>query len=483
MKVLKSHGRTKLARLTTSLVLALAGLIWGAALPGYCRSQPLSFRASTQVVTKGSWTLAGRLDNARFSHTATLLKNGKVLVTGGRNASGNADKSSELYDPETATWRATGDLKLARWFHTATILEDGRVLVVGGYINTAPQTFAATDSAELYDPETGTWSHTGNLYTKRIWHTATRLENGKVLVAGGDYGEFIGAELFDPINGIWTVTGSLKVGRYAHTATLLENGMVLVVGGSDDGDFGSTLSSTELYDPNTGTWGLTGSLNGAPLFHTATLLSDGKVLVSGGYKLPPTSLNRAEMYDPATGEWRFTRELNTARQSHTATLLPDGMVLIAGGEDWSSRSPLDSAELYDLAAGIWGSAADLLTPRCYHTATILNDGKVLVTGGLSNNTLNSILRSAELYEPGATVAPKIFSATVKGKKLFVAGENFDTGAVILLNGEMQKTRNDDQDLTTKLIGKKAGKKIRPGDRLQVRNPDGSLSEEFTFTAS
>jgi N-acetylneuraminic acid mutarotase len=434
-------------------------------------------------VTKGGWTLAGRLDKARFSHTATLLKSGKVLVTGGRNASGDAEKSSELYDPETATWKATGDLNLARWLHTATILEDGRVLVVGGYINTAPQSFAATDSAELYDPETGTWSLTGNLYTKRIWHTATRLENGKILIAGGDYGELIGAELFDPINGTWTVTGSLKVGRYAHTATLLENGMVLVVGGSDDGDFVSTLASAELYDPNTGTWSLTGSLNRATVFHTATLLPDGKVLVIGGYQWPPTSLRSAELYDPSTGGWSYSSKLNEARDGHTATLLPGGMVLIAGGEDWNTRSSLDSAELYDLAAGIWLSAADLLTPRCYHTATILNNGKVLVTGGLSNNTLNSILRSAELYVPGATVAPKIFSATVKGRKLLVAGENFDTGAVILLNGEEQKTRNDDQDLTTKLISKKAGKKLRPGDRLQVRNPDGTLSEEFTFTAS
>jgi hypothetical protein len=111
---------------------------------------------------------------------------------------------------------------------------------------------------------------------------------------------------------------------------------------------------------------------------------------------------------------------------------------------------------------------------------------VLVVGGNDGFGTNS-LRSAELYDPEGLaptpIAPRIILASVKGKKLFVTGENFDDGAVILLNGEAQKSKNDDQNPQTTLIGKPAGKKIRPGDRVQVRNPDGTLSEQFIFTGS
>jgi hypothetical protein len=215
--------------------------------------------------------------------------------------------------------------------HTATLLANGKVLVAGGY--------GAPNIAELYDPATGIWSVTGSLHEGRLEHTATLLTNGKVLVAGGN-SVVASAELYDPATGRWTFTGSLNHGRFEHTATLLANGKVLVAGGIDNADY----RSAELYDPTTGTWTLTGSLTNARIGgHTETLLNDGKVLVAG-------LGDPVELYDPATGTWSFTGDLNRGRSSFTATLLTNGELLVAGGYP-GLFNPLDSAELYE--PGVW----------------------------------------------------------------------------------------------------------------------------------
>jgi hypothetical protein len=152
------------------------------------------------------------------------------------------------------------------------------MLVAAGHIVTG-----FSNSAELYDSVSGIWSATGSLNTGRFAHTATLLTNGKVLVAGGgnNSGYLTSAELYDPGRGIWSFTGNLNRGRDAHTATLLPDGRVLVVAGFNNIDDIGRLSSAELYDPVTGTWATTGSLNTARYYHTATLLPNGGVLWQG----------------------------------------------------------------------------------------------------------------------------------------------------------------------------------------------------------
>jgi Galactose oxidase, central domain len=286
----------------------------------------------------------------------------------------------------------------------------------------------------------------------------------------------------------WSRTGSFNTARYFHTATLLSDGKVLVAGGTGfSGDVVGFLDSAELYDPATGKWNATGGLNVPRTLHTATLLKDGKVLIVGGIdgRNSGSSLN-AELYDPDTGALSNTGHLKRARFDHRATLLPDGKVLVAGGEGHrvsggvTFQVALDSSELYDPDTGTWSFASNLNSPRAYHTATLLADGKALLVGGLDSSSISG-LNSAELGDFVA-VPPRIIMASVSGKRLIIAGENFDDGAVILINGEKQKTRNDDQNPRTTLIGKKAGNKIKAGDKLQVRNPDGTVSEEFTFAA-
>jgi hypothetical protein len=339
---------------------------------------------------QSGWTATGSLGTRRYVHTATLLPNGKVLVTAGYSSSGDL-ASAELYDPATGTWTATGSLGTARGLHTATLLLNGKVLVAGGVGNSGDLA-----SAELYDPASGTWTATGSLNTARDSHTATLLPDGNVLVAGGlnSPGDLVSAELYDPASGTWTATGSLGTARRDHTATLLRDGKVLVAGGLDSSNF--PTRSAELYNPASGTWTGTGSLNTARAYGgTATLLPSGKVLVAGG-SIVSEILAGAELYDPLSGSWGATRSLGTGRYEHTATLLPDGKVLVAGGFGTSIPRPLASAELYVPVSGTWSATGSLRTARQFHTATLLPNGNVLVAGGIGSS---SDLASAELYVP------------------------------------------------------------------------------------
>ncbi len=150
------------------LILAVAGLI-------ICTAPSLtSSGLAWAQATAPNWSYTGSLNRARSGHTTTLLPNGKVLVAGGCSDSGGRD-SAELYDPATGTWSYTGSLNTNRPGHSATRLQNGRVLVAGGFTANGD----GINTAELYDPATGTWSYTGSLNRKRGSHTATLLPNGR----------------------------------------------------------------------------------------------------------------------------------------------------------------------------------------------------------------------------------------------------------------------------------------------------------------
>jgi N-acetylneuraminic acid mutarotase len=285
--------------------------------------------------------VAREMIDVRSGHSATLLPDGRVLVAGGQQgdaASEVALATAELYDPRTGTWTATGDLVEGRSRHTATLLPNGTVLIVGGNHGVVDD-YARLSSAELYDPDTGTWTAAGEMNVRRSGHSATLLPDGTVLVAGGVEGfdeAWASSELYDPATRTWTATGAMTVPRLAHTATLLPNGTVLVAGGDGGPEVASStvLASAELYDPLSGTWASTGTMTERRWLHTATLLQDGTVLVVGSGLLDRDDSQpsaTAELYDPSEGTWTATASLSVARHFHTATRLPDGSVLVAGG--------------------------------------------------------------------------------------------------------------------------------------------------------
>jgi N-acetylneuraminic acid mutarotase len=231
-------------------------------------------------------------------------------------------------------------------------------------------------------------------------------------------------------SGVFNNTGSLATGRANQTATLLSNGKVLVVGGRTTGFV--SLASAELYDPASGTWSATGNLVTARTDHTATLLSNGKVLVAGGFNSDSGTLASAELYDPASGTWTATGSLGAMRTVHTATLLSSGKVLVVGGLN-GNGGVFASAELYDPASGTWTATGSLNFARWTHTMTLLPNGRVLVTGGTGPG---GDLTSAELYDPASgtwtatgSMGTKRDSHTAtllsNGKVLVAGGSNSD----------------------------------------------------------
>ena len=279
-----------------------------------------------------SWSDTGSLEAVRSSHSATLLQNGLVLVAGGNDGIVSMD-GAELYDPATGLWTLTGSLNVGRDGHEATLLQDGRVLVSGGYGDTG-----YLDSAELYDPDTGLWTLVGSMGDVRYFHRATLLQDGRVLATGGygfdglDTVTLDSAELYDPDTEMWSPTGSLDTGRHSHSATPLENGLVLVAGGGNT-DLALVLDSAELYDPDTEMWSLADSMAEARFIHTATPLPNGKVLVVGGAD-DCCVLGMAELYDAEIDQWSVTGSLiGPDRMAHTATLLSDFRVMVVGGQD------------------------------------------------------------------------------------------------------------------------------------------------------
>ena len=357
----------------------------------------------TPTPTPG-FSATGSMTVGRHLATATLLRDGRVLITGGFTGLETPRKglaTAELYDPKTGEFSPTGSMAQGRFGHTATLLPDGRVLIAGGSDGSR-----ALASAELYNPQTETFTATGSMVAARGGQAATSLSDGDVLLTGGaevqKEGEHLAsangvvslssAELYHSSTGLFSSIGSMTTARDTHSATVLKDGRVLVVGGQKWAQNWTGLSSAEIYDPSSGKFGKTGSMttDRYPGTYTVTPLSDGQVLVAGGMSAG-TPLYSAELYNPVTGRFSQTGPLRYATAYHVATLLSDGRVLIAGGTETLN------AELYDPSTGKFAFAGAMLERRNFPMATLLSDGRVLITGG--DDISEKPLASAELYQP------------------------------------------------------------------------------------
>lgn len=358
-------------------------------------SSPADF---TIVISAHGFVADGNMTEPRALHTSTLLNGGEVLITGGTDF-GNPPAltaSAELYDPNAGTFSATGNMQTPRVDQTATLLNDGRVLVAGGCSIVLTSPWA---SAELYDPAGATSTATGSMMTARCGHTATLLANGKVLMIGGfdsTSTSLASAELFDPATNTFSSTGSLKTARKEHTATLLASGKVLVTGGIDDKS--NDLDSAELYDPTSGTFTTAaGAMTAARAGHTATIFTSGadagKVLLAGGVDATGTALNTAELFDPTAQSFTATNNMTSGHAYYTANLLPDGTVLLAGGID-ATGGPTSVAELFDPSSGHFSATGGFIQAREQHATTLLPNGQVLATGGQNVRSF----ASAEIYK-------------------------------------------------------------------------------------
>ena len=381
--------------------------------------------ASSNGITFTTTTGASQanLNTSRYRQSATILNNGQILVAGGVNCP-TADsctylKSAELYNPATSAFTNAGPMSAAR-SAPAVLLNTGKVLIAGGYTCDSSGNCSSLNSAEVYDPAAGTFSGAGTMTIARSGHTMTVLGDGTVLIAGGQNctsatscSALSSAEIYDPNAGTFTPTSnSMGAARFDASAVLLNSGLVLIAGGFD----GTNLpAAAEIYNPGTGV-GFTGtgpSLSVPRFDATATLLNNGSVLVSGGsICLPGCPTNAAEIYDPVGNVFSVvTGGMTVARFHHTATLLTNGEVLIAGGYSSCSSSCTEevSTELFDPTAGAFTSAQPVATALAGHTATLLASGNVLLIGGINAGVT---LAGDQLYEPASLTPPGLVSIAV-----------------------------------------------------------------------
>ncbi len=296
-----------------------------------------------------SFTPTGSMTVPRAGQTITMLQDGRVLLTGGVQNAGYRSQlaSAEIYDPATGTFSATGSMSTPREGHTATMLRDGTVLIVGGSDNG----IHTLGTAEIFFPASGSFNLTGSLNQPRVAHVAALLGTGRVLIAGGGRGGMPGnyisydtAEMYDPNTSTFsTMSAHMKSDRVGAAAVRLSDGRVLIIGGKSGRVLMTgapnlasltPLNTAEIYDPESNSFIRTGDMGAPHYLATATTLNNGNVLVVGGWTIQGpivVGMRNAELFEPETNLFSQVGPTNVARLTNTATRLNDGEVLIAGG--------------------------------------------------------------------------------------------------------------------------------------------------------
>jgi hypothetical protein len=321
---------------------------------------------------------------------------------------------------ESAAGKAVSMMIRPRVDHAWTLLQDGRVAAIGGSVEAnspseSRKSWATPPTVDLYDPASGAWKRGKAMGRGRAGHTATVLADGRVLVTGGaeltegkDGPIFVASssELWDPRRDTWSASGALAAPRDQHTATLLTDGCVLVAGGQHQ-DLRSAVPDAELFEARTAKFGRAGALATPRILHAAVPLARGRAAVVGGTSIATKSaaakkLASIEIWDPATKSWSPGPSLTRARASMTATALPDGKILVVGGSD-ERHQHIASAELCDLDGGKCVPAGSLATARSEHIAVALPDGRVVVAGGWTgtNPATPDVAATAEVWNGAA----------------------------------------------------------------------------------
>lgn len=355
-----------------------------------------------------SWTLVrNNMSVSRVEHTAVLLDPAldsrhiaRVLIAGGRTSLGRTS-TADIYDPQLDQFTATASMGCAREKHTATLLLDGRVLVVGGLTSgdglPGGDPDAACPAAELYDPDTGTWSAVALGTAPPVWgHAASRIEGGahrgKVLVTGGRVGPTSkptsATHLFNPATNTFQKVPSMPASRYGHgQASQPDGGLVVVADGScpDCTSLNTTFEvDTNVSDPTKIKWRSVGSVGSRLQGSVVLTVTGNKVIIAGGGN-SGIATDDSLLHVFGAQAWVEESDMTTARREHRGALLSDGRVIVAGGRDVSGQI-LNSAEIWDPDTNTWGADPAVIVPmhaaRALHTVTGMQAGKVLAAGGI-----------------------------------------------------------------------------------------------------
>jgi len=384
--------------------------------------------AERPVIVDPTWFGAGRMAVGRAGHTATVLGSGQVLITGGRADDVEKGATAELFDPATGRFTASAmPMKAARSQHSATLLRDGKVLLVGGL---RPLDATARATAELFDPASASFLSTSSWVDARArtQHSATLLQDGRVLLVGGDLtaSATTSADIYDGAAGGFSalITDTARR-RRRHTATLLGDGRVLFIGGVGV----SSHTSIERFDPTPPGFVVAKTkLTKSRAEHTATRLGDGLVLIAGGDTGGGHST--AELFDPESDGATITVSMQGLRAAHTATLLPSGQVLFVGG----AGSAGTTAEIFDPRQRMFTAVEGPSHPRFGgHTATLLPSGDVLIVGGYASKELLLTAADVEIYPPHTSEYP-MTGTPMKTERVRHTATRLQSGQVLFVGG-------------------------------------------------
>ena len=281
------------------------------------------------------------------------------------------------------TWQFTGSLNTGRKLETINVLQNGKVLVTGGD-DIAGNALA---SCELYDPATAAWSYAAPMLTPLERHTSNELPDGRIVIIGGNtntiYQNTVTAnvEIYDPSTDTWVLDGSLQVGRQNHTSTLLNDSLILVSAGLTNN---GCTTECEIYNVNSHISTITGPMAQLRHDHAAVLLADGRVLVAGGRTGGTGSdyLSECEIFDPSTSSWSVIPPMAQTRECGVLSLFSDNTVIAAGGRS-TVYVTAPGAEIFDPTNNpVWISVSPIMQPCHWPGATVLPGDRLLMTGGI-----------------------------------------------------------------------------------------------------
>lgn len=363
------------AAIVAAMLLSVGGIGGSLVLIGQASADDASWSPYPSMMLPRAWP------------ETVVLPDGDILVVGGVSISGPT-ASTEVFDVDEESWKPGPAMAEKRVGHTVTLLDDGTVLVAGGETGSG-----VTDSAEIIDVDHGACYSLPDMSFSRSGHAAVRLQESGVLVTGGtdwSSGVWSQAEMYDPDSHSWSPAGTMAHARVFLSMQLLESGKAIAIGGDDEG-------TSELYDPATGEWHGEASMLASRRHSASVVTSSGSVLVAGGVG-SGEALASSEMYDSNAGIWLPAGDMNAPRAHFTMSLIPDGRVLAAGS--WmNGEGSLKAAELFCQCTMTWNPTTAMIEARGAHGAAELPNGHLLMIGGRDGDV---IIASTEEYTPPTT---------------------------------------------------------------------------------
>lgn len=372
-----------------------------------CHADPADANKFDLGCERGGWSLTGPMDYPRFIHAGSFLNDNRFLVTGGGTPPYFFPvNNAEILDPATRLFSLSGGtMSDPRWSHTQNTLADGKVLVIGGRNFQAPSIPGAKvlDSADIYDPTTDTFTPTGNMVVPRRSHKAILLDDGRVLVTGG--GDSVStaatmpldtAEIYDPSTGTFRLlTATMTVPRQYHSMVKLTDGTVLVIGGALGPGLSNITASVDMFDPVAETFTEIGQMNFPRITQVSTLLRDGRVLLAFSWDGIDVA-NNSEIYDPATNTFTPTtaNPVHGKVDLHGIRMLDGTVVCPTGGNEQLDALP--DTTIYRPETDDFVLAGSVQFPRTAAVPGLLNDGRPLLVGGFGEGVFHAI---ASIYTP------------------------------------------------------------------------------------